>query len=116
MDIEMFYQFCESLPGTEATFPFDSKTLVYKVGGKMFALADVEDFSGFNVKCDPEKAEELRAQYPEVTPGFHMNKKHWNTVSVQGSVEESLLLSWIRDSHHLVWSGLSKKQRELIPL
>lgn len=116
MDIEQFYAFCESLPGVEAAFPFDARTIVFKVGGKMFALADVEEFTSFNVKCDPEKAAELRERYPEVKPGYHMNKQHWNTIEVNGSVEEALLRSWIKESHRLVWSGLSKKQRDLIPL
>lgn len=82
----------------------------------MFALADVEEFKSFNVKCDPEEAIELRERFPEVKPGYHMNKQHWNTVEVNGSIEEDLLRSWIRESHRLVWSTLSLKKRELIPL
>ncbi len=82
----------------------------------MFAAADIEAFRSFNVKCDPEEAVELRERYPEVKPGYHMNKRHWNTVEVEGSLPDELMQTWIRASHHLVWLSLSKKQRDLIPL
>lgn len=92
MHIETLREYCLSLPGVEETLPFGPDTLVYKVGGKIFLLTglDSEEFS-FNVKCDPDLALELREQYDCVRPGFHMNKKHWNTVVVDGSVNDKTL-------------------------
>src|SRR6185503_5399371 len=92
------------------TLPFGPDTLVYKVGGKMFLLTslDAEEFQ-FNVKCDPDKAVELREQYECVQPGYHMNKKHWNTITVDGSVSNSMLKEWIDDSYELVVGSLPVK-------
>lgn len=112
MDILSFRDYCLSLPGVTESFPFGEDTLVFKVGGKIFALAGINLFESFNVKCDPEKAIELRDQYPEVIPGYHMNKRHWNTVSVTGRVPENLLKNWISESYHLVFQSLSKRIRE----
>lgn len=114
MNIETFRDFCLSLPFTEEGFPFDSKTLVFKVAGKMFALTDIDDFDGINVKCEPEKAIELREKYPAVIPGYHMNKKHWNTILMDSSLPDKLILEWTKDSYDLVVKGLPKSlQREL---
>lgn len=85
-----------------------------KVMGKMYALARLEPFGSFNVKCDPEIAQELREQYPAVLPGYHMNKKHWNTVELNGSIPMRLLEQWIADSYHLVVASLPKAQREAL--
>jgi predicted DNA-binding protein (MmcQ/YjbR family) len=94
------------------SFPFDNKTLVFKIAGKMFALTNVDDFTSINLKCHPEAAVERRGQYPAVQPGYHMNKKHWNTVLVDGSIPDQLLEAWIKESYDLVVRGLPKKQRE----
>jgi predicted DNA-binding protein (MmcQ/YjbR family) len=109
MDIETFREYCISMKWVTEEFPFDENTLVFKVMGKMFALADVSNFESINLKCNPEKAIELREQYPSVTPGYHMNKKHWNTILINGSVPDKIIYSWIKDSYELVVAGLPKK-------
>jgi predicted DNA-binding protein (MmcQ/YjbR family) len=111
MDIFEFREYCLSLAATEETFPFDESTLVFKVMGKMYALTDVDLFESVNLKCDPVKALELRDRYASVGPGFHMNKKHWNTIRMDGSLPDSLIREWIRDSYDLVVAGLTKAQR-----
>ncbi|WP_017730247.1 MmcQ/YjbR family DNA-binding protein [Nafulsella turpanensis] len=114
MHIEAFREFCLHLPGATEDFPFGEETLVFKVGGKMFALTDMDTFESINLKCEPEKAVELREQYEGVLPGYHMNKKHWNTVLTDGSVPDVLLKEWIRDSYELVVQSLPKKVRECL--
>lgn len=103
MDIEQLRDYCLSKPDVQETTPFGPDTLVYKVSGKVFLLFGLDgDPLQFNVKCDPDKAEELREQYPAVVPGYHMNKKHWNTVIIDGSIPARQLKEWIDDSYHLV--------------
>lgn len=102
MDIESLRDYCLSLPDVSEGFPFDETTLVFKVNGKMFLLTDLEPPLAMNVKCDPEKAVELREQYNCVKPGYHMNKKHWNTVEIDGSISDEILKGWINDSYKLV--------------
>jgi predicted DNA-binding protein (MmcQ/YjbR family) len=103
MNIESLRDYCLSKPGVEETTPFGPDTLVYKVGGKIFLLTGLdEETLSFNVKCDPDVAEELRAQYDCVRPGYHMNKKHWNTIVVDGSVPEKMLRDWIDHSYELI--------------
>ena len=103
MNIEDVRLFCLSLPGTEEGMPFGETVVVYKNNGKIYLLLPLdEDSLRFNVKCDPEKAIELRAEYPCVQPGYHMNKKHWNTVHVDGSATDELVKEWIRHSYDLV--------------
>ena len=103
MDIETLRDYCLSKNGAEETLPFGPDTLVYKVNGKIFLLTGLDsDPLSFNVKCDPDKALELRETYHCVTPGYHMNKKHWNTVMADGSVPPRLLKEWIDDSYNLV--------------
>ena len=92
-------------------FPFDETTLVMKVMGKVFALTNINGFSSINLKCDPETAVELREKYTAVQPGYHMNKKHWNTVLIDGSIPDKLLRQWIDESYQLVVSGLTKTQK-----
>lgn len=82
--------------------------------GKMFALTDVESFEGINLKCEPELAAQLREQYPAVQPGYHMNKKHWNTVAMDGTINDKLLRQWIDHSYELVAASLPKKDREAL--
>ncbi len=110
MNIETLRDYCLSKPGAEETLPFGPDTLVFKVNGKAFLLVglDAEDLR-FNVKCDPDKALELREEYPCVLPGFHMNKKHWNTIVVDGSVSNALLKEWIDHSYSLVAPKSKKK-------
>ena len=107
---------CIQKPGVSEGFPFDQKTLVFKVFGKMFALMDVEIFESVNLKCDPEWAIELRERFQAVRPGFHMNKKHWNTVSLFEDVNDKLLLELVDQSCHLVYASLPKKIRDENPL
>lgn len=103
MNIELLREYCLSKPGAEETLPFGPDTLVYKVNGKMFLLTGLDESPlSFNVKCDPDKAIELREEYPCVSPGWHMNKKHWNTVVVDGSVSSKKLIEWIDWSYDLV--------------
>ena len=117
MDIEQLRDYCLSKKAAEETLPFGPDTLVYKVGGKVFLLTglDAEQLS-FNVKCDPDKAIELREEFPCVLPGYHMNKKHWNTIVVDGSVSTKQLKEWIDHSYDLVINSLPKKTREELNL
>lgn len=114
MHIESFRDFCLSLDGVTESFPFDQKTLVFKVGNKMFALADIEEFESFNVKCDPELAVELRERYDAVQPGYHMNKTHWNTVYINRDMDEKELYEQVRNSYTLIFNSLPKKVRDEI--
>lgn len=109
MNIESLREYCLSKPGAEEMLPFGPDNLVFKVNGKMFLLVGLDnDPLQFNVKCDPEKAIELRETYSCVLPGYHMNKKHWNTVIVDGSVSTSQLKEWIDHSYELV--AVNKKK------
>lgn len=111
MNIEEIREYCLAKSGVEETLPFGPDTLVYKVGGKIFLLAGLDnDPLSFNVKCDPEKAIELREEYSCVKPGYHMNKKHWNTIEVDGSVPINTLKQWIDWSYELV-AGSKKKKK-----
>jgi len=105
---------CAEWPGTSEGFPFDAKTLVWKVGGKLFALADTDHFASINLKCDPERAVELREQYAGVRPGWHMNKVHWNTVEVHSDVPVAVLWELLRHSYLRVASGLPARDRFLL--
>ena len=112
MDIEEYREFCLSLPGTEERFPFDEDALVFFVRDKMYSLTNVDTFNFINLKCDPEKAVELREQYQFVRPGYHMNKKHWNSVMLDGPVPGDLIRDWTRQSYDLVVANLPRKDRE----
>lgn len=112
MTLEFLREYCLRKKGVSETLPFGPETLVFKVMGKVFLLTGFESHPvSFNVKCDPERAAELRQQHPCVQPGHHMNKKHWNTVAADGSVPSQLLCEWIDDSYDLVASGLPKAQK-----
>ncbi|MDP6908636.1 MAG: MmcQ/YjbR family DNA-binding protein [Flavobacteriales bacterium] len=113
MNVEEIREFCLSLKGVEESFPFDETTLVFKVMGKMFCLCALENNPvSCNLKCDPEKAIELREEFSGVRPGFHMNKTHWNTVEFNGSFADSTAKEWIVDSYNLVAASLTKKLKE----
>lgn len=111
MDIEEFRNFCLAMEDVTEEFPFGVNTLVYKVKGKMFALTDLEMFGSINLKCDPEEAIELRERYAAVQPGYHMNKAHWNTITMDNSISNTLLKKWIVDSYTLVRSKLPKSKK-----
>lgn len=112
MNIESLREYCLSKPGVEETFPFGPDTLVFKVSGKIFLIAGLDSQPlQFNVKCDPDKAIELREEFSCVLPGWHMNKKHWNTIIVDGSVSSRQLKEWIGGSYDLV----SRKKKKASP-
>ncbi|MCK7554839.1 MmcQ/YjbR family DNA-binding protein [Chitinophaga sedimenti] len=111
MNLEKFRDYCLSLKGTTEKFPFGETTLVFYVMDKVFALTDIELFASANLKCDPELAVELRERYSAVEPGYHMNKKHWNTVVMDGTVSDKLVLEWVKHSYDLVVAGLTKKAK-----
>jgi predicted DNA-binding protein (MmcQ/YjbR family) len=113
LNIEEFRDYCLQKKGVTEEMPFGEYTLCFKVGGKIFTLTDIESKPlSFNVKCDPDKAVTLREQYDCVKPGYHMNKKHWNTVLADGSVNRQLLQEWIDHSYDLVVASLPKSQRQ----
>jgi len=112
MDIEKIWKYCSQKNGVSESFPFNETTLVFKVVDKMFALFDVENFQSINLKCDPEKSIELRERYSAIVPGYHMNKKHWNTVSVNGDISDVLMNELIDHSYYLVYKSLPKKVRD----
>jgi predicted DNA-binding protein (MmcQ/YjbR family) len=113
MNLETYYEYCLSKKGVTEHFPFDENTLVFKVGGKMFALSSLsqweKDEPSVNLKCDPDRAQELRAQYDDIKPGYHMSKIHWNTVIVNSAVSDSLIKELIDHSYELVFKSLTKK-------
>ena len=110
MNIEAIREFCLKKPEVTEGFPFGEETLVFKVAGKIFLLASLDEIPlRINLKCDPEKAVELREEYDSVLPGYHMNKTHWNTVIVDGSFSKRELLDWIDNSYLLVLNGLKKR-------
>jgi predicted DNA-binding protein (MmcQ/YjbR family) len=111
MNVESFRTYCLKKKGVTEEFPFGETTLVYKVMGKMFALADLDAFESMNLKCDPERGAELREQYPSITPGYHMNKKHWITVPTDGSLPDKFILGLVDDSYALVAHSLTRSQK-----
>jgi predicted DNA-binding protein (MmcQ/YjbR family) len=109
MNLEDFRDYCLTKPYTTEGTPFGPDTVVFKVGGKMFALASLDDVPArVNLKCDPERALDLRDRYEEVQPGYHMNKKHWNTVELSGRIPETELRGMIDHSYDLVVARLPK--------
>jgi predicted DNA-binding protein (MmcQ/YjbR family) len=115
MNIEEFREYCLKKKAVTESFPFDETTLVFKVMNKMFAITDTEDDFKIAVKCDPDKVIDLRERYPNtVLPGYHLNKKYWNTIVIDGTIPDKLLCEWIDDSYDLIVSSLPKfKQAEL---
>ena len=114
MNIEAYRKYCLSKKGVTEEFPFGEETLVFKVMGKMFALTDLESFESINLKVDPEVGEELKERFSAVLPGYHMNKKHWITVMLDGSINDKLLCQWIDDSYALVSASLPKRDKEIL--
>lgn len=111
-ELVILYDYCAQKKGATETFPFGEDVLVWKVGGKMFALIRLNELPvHVNLKCDPEKALELRERYDAILPGYHMNKKQWNTVIVDGRLPRSLVFSMIDDSYQLIVGSLPKAER-----
>jgi predicted DNA-binding protein (MmcQ/YjbR family) len=102
MDIVSLREFCMSKEGVTESLPFGDDTLVFKKNGKIFALANLDGDLSLNLKCDPAYALELRERFPAVIPGYHMNKKHWNTVIIDGSISDNEIFSWIDHSYKIV--------------
>ncbi|MDD3280016.1 MAG: MmcQ/YjbR family DNA-binding protein [Bacteroidales bacterium] len=111
MNIEEVRLYCLSKEKTEESFPFDDETLVFKVNNKMYALLSLSGDARLSLKCNPEKAIELREYHPEITPGYHMNKEHWNTVDLKGNLPDSLIKELINHSYTLI-SNPSKKVKK----
>ena len=114
MNLETFREYCLSKPQTTEGAPFGPDVLVFKVGGKMFALASLDEVPArVNLKCDPDLALELRDRYEQVTPGYHMNKKHWNTIEIESGIPDAELRKMIDHSYDLVVKRLPKPKRKL---
>ena len=121
MNIQQLYEFCLSKKAVTEHFPFDEDTLVFKVGGKMFCLTSLKEWEkgtpALNLKGNPERNEELRAEYEGINPGFHMSKTHWNTVDFNRDVSDKVICELITESYDLVFKGLTKKmQNEILDL
>lgn len=119
MNIQQLYEYCLSKKGVSEHFPFDEDTLVFKVGGKIFSLTSLESWEtgnpSLNLKCNPEKAVELRAEFEAISPGFHMNKTHWNTVKCNGDLSSKMICELINHSYDLVFKSLPKRaQNEIL--
>jgi len=112
MNIEEFREYCILKPGVTEEFPFNETTLVFKVMGKMFALTNLDGEWSLALKCDPEKAIELREQFPAIQPGYHMSKVHWNTVIMDGSLSRKLIMELIDHSYQLVVDKLPMKLKQ----
>jgi predicted DNA-binding protein (MmcQ/YjbR family) len=114
LNLEQLREYCLSKPGVTEGLPFGEDTLVFKVAEKLFLLTSISLGNQFNVKCDPELAIELRERHPEVIPGYHMNKKMWNTVKLDGNLSDKQLIEMIDHSYRQVLAGLPKKVQEAI--
>jgi len=112
MNIEEFREYCLMKKEATEAFPFDETTLVFKVMNKMFALTDLEGRFSINLKCEPEMVIAIREQYPSVKPGYHMNKRHWITVTVDGSIEDKIIYKWVDNSYRLVVDSLPVKLKK----
>ncbi len=115
MDLESFREYCLSKPAASEDMPFGEDVLVFRVGGKMFALASLDEIPATaNLKCDPDLALELRDRYEQVRPGYHMNKKHWNTVEIDSGIPDAELHKMIDHSYELVVKRLPDVKRKLL--
>ena len=112
MNLDQFREYCLHFKGVTEQLSFDENTLVFKVMGKMFALCNMMEFEFCNLKCNPEKAMELREKFLEVTPAWHMSKKHWNSVNFNGELNDNQIKEWISDSYNLVIDKMPKKLKE----
>jgi predicted DNA-binding protein (MmcQ/YjbR family) len=114
MDIEKVRNYCLKKKKTTEGFPFGEGVLVFKVMNKMFCLVNLDPPFTINLKCSPEYAVELREKYSAVTPGYHMNKTHWNTITLDGSIPDKEILSWIDHSYELIATSIPKKEQSLL--
>lgn len=114
MNIETFRNYCLTKKGVSESFPFDESALVMKVLDKMFALTDLDNEFMISLKCDPEKAVELREKYEFVVPARHFNKKHWNTIIINDSISNNFIKEWVNHSYELVISKMTKKQQRIL--
>jgi len=110
--VQHIINYCHSLKGTNHDFPFGPNPMVFRVGGKMFCLLSMDDPISMNLKCDPVYALALREKHAAITPGYHMNKKHWNTVQLDGTLDAAFLEELIRDSYDLIVMSLPRAKRE----
>jgi len=111
MNIEEIREYCLNKDHVTESFPFDETTLVFKVHNKMYALVDIENKQFINLKCDPDRAIQLREEYSEIKPGYHMNKRLWNSVNITGFLSTKLIMELIDHSYELVFASLPKKIR-----
>ena len=116
MNIEEYRDYCHKLPGVTEGFPFGPETMVFKVMNKMFALTNIESYDFVNLKCDPERAVLLREEYDGISPGWHMNKVHWNSVKTSADVDDELFKELIQHSYELIVESLPKKTKEELKL
>jgi predicted DNA-binding protein (MmcQ/YjbR family) len=114
MDLIEFREYCLRKPFVSEGFPFDQKTLVFKVDSKIYVLLDCELFAAINVKLDPERGIELRESFQAVQPGYHMNKKHWNTVALHADVSDEMVYTLVDESYELVYRSLTKKRKDAL--
>jgi len=112
LNIETIREHCLKKQAVTESFPFDNDTLVFKVAGKIFALLSLDGNFGLNLKCNPEKALELREQYSDITPGYHMNKTHWNTLNLDGNIKSQLVFELIDHSYKIVTQSLTMKTKK----
>ena len=115
MNVEDLREYCLAMPGVTEGLPFNDTALVFKVYGKIFALLDLSEVArGISLKCDPDRAVQLRGTYSEIQGGYHLNKEHWNTIKLGGKVPDDLMKEMVVDSYNLIYSSLPKKKREEI--
>jgi predicted DNA-binding protein (MmcQ/YjbR family) len=115
MDLQDLREYCLRKKGVSEDTPFDETTLVFRVGNKIFALTDIEDIPlSVNLKCDPERAIDLRERYECIIPGYHMNKKHWNTIELNSCIDDNFVRELIDHSYDLIFNSLKKAERERI--
>ena len=115
MTAKALRKLCLGFPGAYEDFPFGPETSVFKVAGKMFALSELRSRPlRVSVKCDPELAAQLRISYPAIAPGYHLNKRHWNTITLDGSLADDFVFEMLEDSYDLVVAGLPRKARQLL--
>lgn len=118
MDLNFFYEYCMTKVGVTEHYPFDEETLVFKVGGKMFALSSLKEWEkgtpSVNLKCHPDSCVELRIEFDSIQPGWHMNKTHWNTIYFNKEVSDKMIVELIDQSYGLVFKNLTKKLQETL--
>jgi predicted DNA-binding protein (MmcQ/YjbR family) len=112
LTLEEFRDYCQRKKGSIEGLPYGETTVVYKISGKIFAMADAVSFKNVTLKCNPDKAVELRNQYPAVIPGYRLSKKHWNTIRMDGSVPDKVIYSLIDHSYAMTYSGLNRAEAQ----